>query len=168
MGKGEVNPNLGLMCKPLPEGGPMIIMVKTRPGVYFDVNGDPASDELANMAGFDVAADRKFMRKEAAKAEALAKVEAQFAEESEAIEAEFADAPAEPAPAAPTESEAAGVLVETSSGEPRVVRLVDGGPVRVMEYVNGDGWKVFDRDSGEVFESGLEKNAASELLVEAA
>jgi hypothetical protein len=170
MGKGEINPNLGLVCKPLPDGGPHIIMVKSIPGVFRDMNGEIVSDEMAGSAGFDVAKLQREAAKETAKSEALAAVEAKFAKESAAIDGMSdeelgIDNPPASSPEASGE-DTAPFVQRNSANEPRACRLVEGGPVRVMEYVNADkGWKVFDRDSGEVFGKALDKAEAEELLV---
>jgi len=168
MGKGEISPNLGLVCKPLPDGGPHIIMVKSIPGVFRDMNGDIVGDEMAAEAGFDVAALKRVAAKEAAKADALAAVEARFSKESKAIESmSDEELGVEPAISA-AEDDSAPFVKRTSSGEPRVARLVEGGPVRVIEYDNSDkAWKLFDRDTGAVYARDLSKTEAMELLVEA-
>jgi len=172
MGKGEINPDLGLICRPMRHGGPLIIMVKSKPGVYFDAAGEVATDEMAALARFDVEGDRLIQSKELAKAAALAKIEKQFAADSKDLDGMTRDEMVEAglveeAPPATAETTKAGVLVKTSTGEPRAVRLVDGGPVRVMEYEGQErSWKVFDRDSGHIFGDGLERVDASELLVE--
>jgi hypothetical protein len=168
MGKGEISPNLGLICKPLPKGGPHIVMVKSIPGVFRDMNGDIVPDEMAAEAGFDVAALKRVAAKEAAKSEALAAVEARFAKEARAIEGmSDEELGVEPAPAVANE-DAAPFVKRTSSGEPRVARLVEGGPVRVIEYDNSDkAWRLFDRDTGKIYARDLSKTEAMELLVEA-
>jgi hypothetical protein len=144
-------------------------MVKSIPGVFRDMNGDIVPDATATEAGFDVAALKRVAAKEAAKTEALAAVEARFAEETKAIDGmSDEELGVEPAPV-DAEEDAAPFVKRTASGEPRVARLIEGGPVRVIEYDNSDkAWKLFDRDTGEVYARDLSKTEAMELLVEAA
>jgi hypothetical protein len=173
----DIDPNRGLICKPLPNAGPLISMCKTVPGVYFDASGDPATDEMAERAGFDVAGDRIVMEKNAAKAQAIARIDAQFAQESAKIDEEYSElntpsgsmAPSVPAAqpaAAPGVDDGAPFIEKTGTGEPRVARTVQGGIVKVMEYVQKDtAWKVYDRDTGETIDDGLDKDDAVELLL---
>ena len=177
MALADINPNRGLVCKPLPNGGPLISMCKTVPGVYFDASGEPISDELAASAGFDVATNRVEMKKSAAKAVAMEKIDAQFAKDSAKIDA-MTDAdleeegivePGSLIPAAAVKAEPVGeqlFVTKTSGGEPRVARTVLGGPVKVMEYdTKKNAWRVVNRDSGKTIKAGLSKEDAMELLL---
>lgn len=177
MSLADINPNRGLICKPLPNGGPLISMCKTVPGLYFDASGNPISDELAASAGFDVSTDKAEMKKSAAKATALEKIDATFAEETAKIDA-MSDAeleekgvvePGSLIPSDAVKAEPVGeqlFVTKTSGGEPRVARTELGGPVRKMEYESKkSSWKVFNRDTGKTIKAGLSKEDAMELLL---
>jgi hypothetical protein len=151
-------------------GGPLISMCKTEPGVFFDASGNPISDAMAEEAGFDVAGLKRLRDKNAALEVQRKRIEAQFADDTKALDREFAD---EPAPvAAPVAAPAtapddgAPFIERTKGGDPRVARTVQDGPVKVMEYVQQDrGWKVTNRDTGEILDESLEEADAIELLL---
>lgn len=176
MGLEDINPNRGLVQRPLPNGGPLISMCKTVPGVYFDANGLQVSDDLAASAGFDVAGDKRTKAKNEAIENEKAKIEAKFAEEAAKVD-RMSDAELEekglvepgsltPDPVTATEPKDLPFITKTSTGEPRVARTVPGGIVKIMEYdQKAQGWTVKDRDSGKVLGKKLDKEAATELLL---
>ncbi len=174
MGTGDIDLNLGLVQRPLPNNGPHISMVKSRPGVYFDATGDPATDEMAIAAGFDVPHDRLLKKKSEMLALATAEIEEDFKRASAAIEAGIDD---EMERVAKAKGDGDGAkadngepFVDTNANNrPRAARIVQGGPVREMEYVaSGDdrGWTVKDRDSGQVYDAELEEEQAVKILLE--
>ncbi len=174
MGLEDINPNRGLVQKPLPNGGPLISMCKTVPGVYFDANGILCSDDLAASAGFDVAGDKKLKAKNEAHEKARAKVEARFAKDTAALNSGADPEPDEDDPDETDETategsetdEGATFIERTHAGKPRVARTVQGGPVKKMEYIQGEqAWSVFDRDTKAIIESGLDEEAATDLLL---
>jgi hypothetical protein len=173
----DIDLNRGLVQMPLPNGGPLISMCKTVPGVFFDANGIQVSDAMAASCGYDVAA----LRREKAKGEALdterKKIEAKFAKDAAALDAKT-DAQLEeeglvpagsltPDPIAAAEPlDRSPFLTKTSSGEPRRARVVADGPVKEMEYdAKAKGWSVTDCDSGKVLGSKLTKDKATTLLL---
>ena len=177
MGKEDINPNLGLISRPLPNGGPLISMVKSKPGVYYDVNGEPVSDEMAQEAGFDVPSAKREKAKRDAKADAMAKIDARFAKESAEVDS-LSDSDMEekgmvapgsfidPSSKAAEPGYGQPFVTKTSTGEPRVARLVKDGPVMVMEYdLKAKGWKIYNRETGKVVASKLSKEDATELLL---
>ncbi len=176
MGKGDIDPNLGLIQRALPDGGPLISMVKGRPGIYWDSTGEPASDDTAAKAGFDVKGDKQLRAKEAAKAKAYAKIETDFAKQAaeldkmsdDELEREGIVEPGSlPGPNAGGDDELAPPFITTNAAnEPRTVRVVPGGPVKEMEYIQADtGWTVTNLDTEEVLATGLNKDDALELLL---
>jgi hypothetical protein len=144
-------------------------MCKTVPGVYFDASGNPISDELAASAGFDVQKDRR----ERAKTEAIEaqrkKIEAQFADDTEALKGMSDKDLEESGGMEPGALAAPGgdpFIERTSSGEPRVARAVADGPVKEMKYDGkAKSWAVINRDTGETLDSELSKDAATGLLL---
>jgi hypothetical protein len=167
----DINPDRGLIQKPLPHGGPLISMCKTAPGIFFDASGNPTSDETAAAAGFDVKALKRLRAKNTALEEQRKKIEAQFADDSKALEEEFAgDGPGQAAEADQAGdgqgTEGAPFIEKTKGGDPRVARTVQDGPVKEMEYVQQDrGWKVTNRDTNEILDESLEEADAIELLL---
>ncbi len=173
MGTGDIDLNLGLIQKPLPDNGPHISMVKSRPGVYFDASGDPATDKMAVDAGFDVTRDRLLKKKSELLAEATAEIEGRIKEEMAAMEAGIDDEIARRADGdgdkEPEKDDGEPFVHTSAAGRPRSARLVQGGPVKEMEYVaSGDdrGWVVKDRDSGQVYDAKLEEEQAVAILLE--
>ena len=182
MGNENVNPNRGLESKPLPGGGPLISMCKTVPGVYFDASGVEASDEMAAEAGFDVAGNKAKRAKAKAQEIAMAKVEAQFAEEAKKIDS-MSDAEmeeegiVEPGSLVDTKrgalepKDGSPFITKTGDGEPRVARILPGGPVRIMTFKLNPkepkkGWTITNRDTENVVRKGLTKEDATMLLLE--
>ncbi len=175
MGLEDINPNRGLVQKPLPNGGPCISMVKSQPGVFYDAKGEICPDEMAESAGFDVVA----LKRQKAKSEELAKVTAEIeerfrGEKADATAAvEAGESPSTGTTGAPDlkgeEPEDGSPFVLTTAGdEPRVARATQDGPVKEMVYVTAGpdrGWVVRDRDSGRDFGIGLSKEEATELLL---
>jgi hypothetical protein len=177
MGREDIDLNRGLVQMPLPNGGPLISMCKTVPGVFFDASGIRVDDAMAASAGYDVAA----LRREKAKGEALEtqrkKIEAQFATDKAELDSKT-DAQLEeeglvpagsltPDPVTAAEPlDRSPFLTKTAGGEPRVARVVADGPVKVMEYdAKAKGWQVTDRDSGKTLGSKLTKDKATTLLL---
>ncbi len=172
MGMEDINPNRGLVQRPLPNGGPLISMCKKVPGIYFDANGEPCSDELAASAGFDVKADKKLKAKNEAHEIARAKIEAKFAEDTAALDSGADPEPDETDETDETEGEGsetdegATFIERTHAGKPRVARTVQGGPVKKMEYIQGEqAWSVFNRDTKAIIASGMDEEAATDLLL---
>jgi hypothetical protein len=170
----NINPNRGLISRPLPKGGPLISMARDEPGIYFDASGNKVSDTIAAEARFDVAGDRAIRAKNEAKAEAVAKIERQFSDDKREIDGmsdeDMVDAgmiAESPLDTSTSEVDSGQPFVtKTKSGEPRVARTVQDGPVKVMEYVAGENaWRVYNRDTEEEIEGGLEKEDATELLL---
>ncbi len=177
MGMGNIDPNLGLVQKPLPNSGPMISMVKGRPGVYWDAAGEPATDDMAIAAGFDLKRERLMKRKDELLAEATAEIEADFKAAAAAIEAGIDEELART-----SDDNGAGdgagsgdpdngepFVTTNANGRPRSARIVQGGPIRDMTYaIAGEkrGWAVKDRDSGQVYDEGLDEEKAVEILLE--
>jgi hypothetical protein len=176
MGLEDIDLNRGLVQMPLPNGGPLISMCKTVPGVFFDASGIRVDDSMAASAGFDVAA----LRRDKAKGEALEtqrkKIEAQFAADKAELDSKT-DAQLEeeglvapgsllPDPAEAAEPADIPFLGKTSGGEPRVARVVLGGPIKEMEYdPKAKGWTVIERASGKILGSKMTKDKATELLL---
>jgi hypothetical protein len=173
----DIDLNRGLMQRPLPKGGPLISMCKKVPGVYFDANGILATDEMAVAAGFDVDGDRRLQAKTEALSKAKAKIDAEFAKAAKELDAKT-DAELEEeglvAPGSLVDPKASILephnkepfITKSSGGEPRVARVVPGGPVKEMKYdPKKQGWTVSDRDTGKVLKSGLDKEDALELLL---
>jgi hypothetical protein len=168
----DINPNRGLIQRPLPNGGPLISMAKDTPGVYFDANGVQVDDDLAASAGFDVEGDRILQRKAAAKAAANKKIEEQFAAEKARIDGMsddelVAESDAADAGDDPVRDDGAPFIEKNASGEPRRARTVQDGPVKEMVYSNTapQGWKVINADTGETIDEELNQEAAMELLL---
>jgi hypothetical protein len=124
---------------------------------------------MAVEAGFDVKALKRTAAMAEAKAVALAGIEAKFAKESKVIDGLSDEELLGNGDADKGGNDDDEPFVATnSSGEPRSARLVKGGPVRSIEYDNTSenrGWKLCDRDTGEVFASRLEKEVAQERLL---
>lgn len=175
MGTGDIDLNLGLVQRPLPNNGPHISMVKSRPGVYFDAAGDPATDEMAIAAGFDVPKDRLLKKKSELLAEATAEIEEKIRREMAAAEAGIdeklakGDGDGSGGGEGDKVDDGSPFVHTNANNRPREARLVQGGPVREMEYFNsGDdkGWTVRDRDSGQIYDARLEEEQAVKILLE--
>ena len=171
----NVDPNRGLIQKPLPHGGPLISMCRDVPGIYFDANGHRVSDEMAAKAGFDVEGDRTKKLKAEAKKKALDKIDAQFAEEAAKVD-QMTDSELEEASGAASGTLASGnsdeapFVEKNAAGEPRVARTVPGGPVKEMKFDpkasdKKKAWAVVERESGAVLDSELPKGDATEVLL---
>lgn len=159
MGREDISPDLGTIARPLPSGGPWIVMVKSRPGVYYDAGGDPVPDKLAEEAGFDVAAHRREREKYAALEKARSEIEDRFKDEIRKVEREHskAEPPADDGPF---------VEKTSTSQEPRRARLKKGGPIRAMVYDRPtNSWSVVDETAGVTLVEGLEKGDAIEALL---
>ena len=175
MGIEDINPNLGLTQKPLPDGGPRISMVKSKPGVFYDAKGDLCSDEMAEEAGFDVKALKRRKEKNEALAKATAAIEERFKDEmaDAAADIEADESPRTgigiPADLQGEEPmDGAPFVLTTAGGEPRVARATQDGPVKKMDYIGKGtdrGWAVSDRDSGREFCVALSKEEATDLLL---
>ena len=166
MALADVDPNRGMMYKPLPNGGPMIAMCKTEPGIYFDSKGNLVPDEMASAAGYDVKINRATRAKTRAKKSALEKIDAQFAKASSDIDEMTPDEMEEKGLVEPTPKDGATFVTRNAAGEPRTARTTEGGPVKEMSYVQRDqSWKIADQDTGEVYGDGLDKEDATELLL---
>ena len=171
----NIDPNRGLVQKPLPDGGPLISMCKTVPGVYFDANGVLCSDELAALAGFDVKGDKQLKAKNEAHEKARQKIEEQFAKDTAALDAGGGGSPdagaagegdGDGGDGGDSADDGTPFVDRTSGGEPRVARTVQGGPVKEMEYHSSSNtWAVKNRDTGEILDEGLKKEDAGELLL---
>jgi hypothetical protein len=175
VGLENINPNLGLIQKPLPDGGPRISMVKSKPGVFYDAKGELCTDEMAESAGFDVKALKLRKAKDEALVKATAAIEERFKTEldDETAAIEEGESPRTgigiPADLKGNEPEDGAPFVLTTAGdEPRVARPTRDGPVKKMDYIGkgtNRGWTVKDRDSGREIEAGLSKEDATDLLL---
>ena len=69
---------------------------KDAPGEYFDVNGQPVADHLAEEAGFDIVGGRKEKRRRELYAKKQAEIDAELEREFREIDAKVAAEPEAP------------------------------------------------------------------------
>jgi len=162
MGKENINPNLGTIAKPLPNGA-MVVMVKSQPGIYYDASGDLVPDEMALEAGFNVASDRKEKAKREAIDQARQEIEERFKGELSKIE-KGVKTPEEIEAAAQDNGEP--FIEKNSQGDATRARLVRGGPIRERIYDNQSRtWSVVEVESGKTLVELLDKKASIEAML---
>lgn len=183
----KINPDRGITSKPLPNGGPMIHMVKSEPGVYYDATGRVATDEQAIQAGFDVRRQRLEAEKNRRIAEATAEVEREMAERLQSLEREVTEELDEAPPEVfqqPQQPQGASAGDEPDDGEPddgspfvypneeepRRARLVQDGPVRAIRYDRrSHDWEINeetdDPENPRAIATGLDKDTAMAALL---
>jgi hypothetical protein len=142
----------GRIVRRVPISGVQIVEYHERPGEYYFIGGDPAPEDLAQQARFDVVAGRKEKRRRELMAEAQEKIDEQIAKEEKAVERKVAKEEAE-REAAP---EVAAEEVHVQPGTDLKAEHRGGGRYRVVDA------------TGRVVQDGLRKAEADAFISDAA
>jgi hypothetical protein len=145
-------------------GAKRIMMYKDMPGLFLDARGGEVDGEIAQQAGFDVAALRREAKVKAEIHEATARILAAQRQAEAEIRGRLDADVAEAMPTNAITGELADQLVDgrTKEGKPRSTRNFE------MVHMGAGLWQVQRRDAGRGVVSGrLQETAAIQAMLEA-